>query len=165
MRLVASLLLLLLTSAASLAAAPPVLRLEELNRAAPHDLAKHHGHVTVLAFWGQHCPPCLVEMLGLPMLAEANPTMRIVTVATGDIRAARRWLSSRLNVQMAQNVSMTQLPGDISGTLRRLGNHAAALPFTLALAPDGSICATLLRPMDAAALEQISKACSPEKMG
>ena len=92
---------------------------------------------TVINFWDTQCPPCLEELPMLDQLSQAWKGVLWVGVSLSAVDASRRYLQ-------AHPVRYVQLKAtqDARAMLRRAGNTSGALPYTLLLAPAGTVCAT-----------------------
>lgn len=102
------------------------------------DLGRLKGKVVFLNFWATWCPPCIEE---LPLIdaffrRQSTAGWRVVGLAIDRPDAVRRFLA-------ATPVSFPIGVAGLAGTdlVRRLGNSAGGLPFTLVVTGDGRVSA------------------------
>lgn len=115
----------------------------------PQRLSALRGQPVVVNFWATWCPPCIEEMPELSALqAELGPRgLRIVGIGI-DNAANIRQFSQRTPMRYPLLVADT---GGVE-LVRRFGNQAAALPFTVVIDRQGRIALRKLGRFDGAAL-------------
>ena len=113
------------------------------------DLASLRGRPTLVNFWATWCPPCVEE---LPLLdaffrEQRASGWQVVGLAIDRPDAVRRFLGTT-------PVSFPVGIAGLSGTdlVRRLGNTAGGLPFTLVLGADGRVAVRKMGRLDRADL-------------
>lgn len=102
----------------------------------PVALADLRGRPTVVNFWATWCPPCVEEMPELSGFAAEFAARGLHIVGIG--------IDSAANIRQFSEKTPMGYPLLVAGTsglelVRRLGNTAGALPFTVVLAPDGRV--------------------------
>lgn len=102
----------------------------------PVALADLRRQPTVVNFWATWCPPCIEEMPELDDLATEFAPRGLRVVGIG--------IDSAPNIRQFSENSPMGYPLLVAGTsglelVRRLGNTAGALPFTVVLDRDGRI--------------------------
>ena len=114
------------------------------------DLATLRGKPLLVNFWATWCPPCIEE---LPLIdaffrQHAASGWQVVGLAIDRPDAVRKFLA-------ATPVSFPIGIAGLSGTdlVRRLGNTAGGLPFTLVLGADGRTSARKMGKLDRADLD------------
>ncbi len=83
----------------------------------------------LVVFWRSDCAPCAQEMRVLPVIAAEHPDMAIALVA----------LDGGAPPPMPANVEVMR--GEGLAMMRRFGNDRRALPYSVMLHGDGSVCA------------------------
>ncbi|HMN80585.1 MAG TPA: TlpA disulfide reductase family protein [Burkholderiaceae bacterium] len=114
-------------------------------------LADFGGKWLVLNFWATWCAPCVDEMPELSAMARELEGTDIQVLGIG-IDSARNIgeFASRHHITYPLLVSG---PGGVE-LLRRFGNAAGGLPFTVLVAPDGRIIERILGRVDIRRLKQ-----------
>ncbi|HMM52676.1 MAG TPA: TlpA disulfide reductase family protein [Burkholderiaceae bacterium] len=102
----------------------------------PVALARLRGHPTGANFWATWCPPCVEEMPELSDISDKFRVRRLQVVRVG--------IDSASNIGQFTRKTPVRYPLLVAGNsglalMRRLGNTAGALPFTVVLARDGSV--------------------------
>ena len=140
----AAFLLLNALAVAAVAGADPVLKSRTSHRTPPpltlldlegqrHSLEEYRGKVVVVNFFGTWCPPCLQEMPGLLLLAEAlkDQPFTVLAVDVGDSPARLRQVFGE------QKPAFTILLDPGGATARRW--EALAFPTTYVLDAESHI--------------------------
>ena len=91
-------------------------------------------HVVVV--WMESCAPCVAELRHLREIADRAPGWDFVTLALDAPKAARAALPVEATFAKAWVAE-----GKPSDVLARLNPPLAALPMTIALSPQGRVCA------------------------
>lgn len=102
----------------------------------PFDAQALRGKPLVINFWATWCPPCVEEMPELAALQTELASIGVVIVGIGiDSEAKIRQFSEK------HRFNYPLLPAGAGGAelTRAFGNQAAALPFTVIIAKDGTI--------------------------
>ena len=102
----------------------------------PMSLAGLRGRPTVVNFWATWCPPCVEEMPELSGLATEFRERGVQIVGIG--------IDSAPNIRQFSEKMPMSYPLLVAGTsglelVRRLGNTAGALPFTIVVTRDGRV--------------------------
>ena len=118
----------------------PALVLNDLD-GKPQALEQWRGKLLLVNFWASWCAPCIEEM---PLLVEAQATyaargFQIVGPAMDEVDAVRE-MAARLRINYPLMADFAQ----VDAAMQTLGNTAGALPFSVLIAPDGTILKTLL---------------------
>jgi len=104
-------------------------------------LAQWKGKVLLVNFWATWCTPCVQEMPELSALQLENkvPNMQIIGIGI-DSAANIREFSTKYKISYPLYVA------DTTGSelLRKLGDAAGGLPFSVLIAPNGQIKKTYL---------------------
>jgi len=113
----------------------------------------------VLNFWRSDCPPCLQEMPLLQQAARRYTDAQFLGIAAQDPLAAHRFLIRQAPMAYPQLLA----PLETSGIMRRFGNVAGALPYTVVLDVRHQMCRTHVGAVDAAWLETALAVCAPSR--
>lgn len=137
-------------------AAPPAMTLElpKLDGSAFVRLDSYAGRPVLLNFWGSECPPCIAELPLLFAQAPRHPGLQFLGIAV-DQRAAATGFLARLQPTYPQLIASTQ-PEVL---MRRFGNKAGALPFTVVVDARHEVCASRLGEVDAAWIAAAAQTC------
>lgn len=136
-------------------AAPLSFELPLLDGSQFVQLADFAGRPVLLNFWGSDCPPCVKELPVLFAQAARHPGVQFLGIAVDQRANAARFLA-RLQPSYPQLIAATQ-PEVL---MRRFGNKAGALPYTLVLDARHQPCATRLGEVDAAWIAAAVQACA-----
>jgi thiol-disulfide isomerase/thioredoxin len=130
------------------------LELPTLDGTAFVRLDDYTGKPVLLNFWGSECPPCVKELPLLFAQAPRHAGMAFLGIAVDQRSAASRFLAR-------QQPSYPQLvaPAQPEVLLRRFGNKAGALPFTVVVDAQRRVCASRLGEVDAAWIAAAAQAC------
>jgi len=115
----------------------------------PTSLADLRGRPTVVNFWATWCPPCVEEMPELSGMATEFRERGVRIVGIG--------IDSASNIRQFSEKMPMRYPLLVAGTsglelVRRFGNTAGALPFTIVVAPAGGVAWRTLGRFDGAEL-------------
>lgn len=102
----------------------------------PLALATLRRQPTVVNFWATWCPPCVEEMPELSDIGDEFRSRGLQVIGIG--------IDSASNIGQFSLKTPMRYPLLVAGNsglelVRRLGNTAGALPFTVVLARDGSV--------------------------
>jgi len=114
------------------------------------------GRWLFVNFWATWCAPCIRELPDLDAFARAHAQWSVVGLAIDGPTPVREFLSRR---PVGFPIGLAGLSG--SDLARQLGNKTGALPFSLALNPQGQIVWRRLgvtHPADLEKLAQLSQA-------
>lgn len=111
---------------------------------APLPLAPFRGRPLVVNFWATWCPPCVKEMPELDRFARefGGRGWQVLGIAIDQPAAVQKFLQQ---TPVGFPVALTDTATGLDW-VRRLGNAAGGLPFTLLLGPDGSLMRRRLGP-------------------
>jgi len=126
----------LLSSTLAAAGAPLDFELPTLDGKRFFRLSETHNRITVVNFWDTECPPCVREMPLLNRISKLHPDVLFIGATVSERNKARDFLDDH-------PVGYLQLakPPDPGGFLRRFGDPVGALPHTIVLNNDHSLCA------------------------
>lgn len=99
-------------------------------------LAGLRGRPLVLNFWATWCTPCIREMPLLDRFAAEHPAISVVGIAVDRTEAVQKFLAK---APVRFQIGVAGFAG--TGLARELGNPQGGLPFSLAIARDGSVSA------------------------
>lgn len=110
------------------------------------DFASLRGKPLLVNFWATWCPPCVEE---LPMIdrffvEQAANGWQVVGLAVDHAAAVQKFLA---RTPVSFPIGITGLAG--AESMKRLGNDAGGLPFTLVIAADGSVAARKIGKLEA----------------
>ena len=127
--------LVLLASSVAAAAESLDFELARLDGREFFRLSAGRGGPVVINFWDTECPPCAREMPLLDRVARARPDALMVGVSLAPRGQTRDFLDGH-------PVGYLQLlgPAEPRGLLRRFGDPTGALPHTVVLREDRSLC-------------------------
>ncbi len=156
--LAATLALWLVTASAVAQVGRPAMTFElpMLDGSAFVRLGDFSSRPVLLNFWGSECPPCVKEMPLLIAESKRHSAVQFLGIAVDDHASASRFLS-RLPVGYPQLIA----PRVPEVLMRRFGNTAGALPYTVVLNAQHQICASHLGEVDAPWIAAAINACSP----
>lgn len=99
-------------------------------------MAQWQGRVLVLNFWATWCAPCRDEVPGLVKIQRqfASKNVQIVGIAIDSAPEIQKF-SREFKINYPLVVSGIEL----TDLMRRLGNPASGLPFTVILDPSGRV--------------------------
>lgn len=139
---------------AGVAAEPIDFELPRIDGRAFLQLSTYRYRPVIVNFWDTDCPPCVREMPVLDRFASAHPELLMVGVTVSPKSQARDFLDGH-------SVAYVQLLGPVEprGLLRRFGDPAGAVPHTVVLRSNHSICATHSGEVDHQWLETTLQRC------
>jgi thiol-disulfide isomerase/thioredoxin len=128
--------------------ARPALRITTLDGKS-WDLAAQRGHWVIVNFWATWCVPCITEMPGLSRYVASHPDVRAIGLAYEDSAPAeiRAFLGKH-----PVGYPIAQLTPD--KPLKDF-DEPLGLPTTYLVAPDGTVAAHFIGPIDAAKLDAV----------
>lgn len=135
-------------------AQPLALELPTLDGRAFYRLSDEPGRPLLLNFWDTDCPPCVREMPLLDQFAKVHPGVGVLGINVISRAKAKQFL-------LAHPVGYRQLAGptDPSALLRRFGNPLGALPHSVVLRADHTLCRHKTGEIDAAWLREAWQQC------
>ena len=144
----AALLLPLALAGTALAAMPkhPSIHVTTLD-GKPYDLAAERGHWVIVNFWATWCIPCVAEMPALSRYVATHRNVRAIGLAYDDSEPAdiKAFLARHPVVYPVAQVTLDKPLKDF--------DEPRGLPTTWLIAPDGTVAAHFLGPIDAARLD------------
>jgi thiol-disulfide isomerase/thioredoxin len=130
----------------------PPITLKDL-KGTPRSLEEWRGRTLLINFWATWCAPCRKEMPLLEALQQsADPAeLQVIGIAIDRLDPVLRFVGEA-------GVSYPILAGEADATAaaEQFGDAFRALPFSVVVAPDGTILAAHTGELDQAALEQIA---------
>ena len=108
---------------------------EQMEETAPATLGMLAGREALIAFWRSDFASCLREMTILPQIAEDNPSLTIVLISLQGAEYTRKYLHA-----MPDNIHVLVAKDDGKEVLKAFGNETRAMPFSVVLHADGSVC-------------------------
>lgn len=96
------------------------------------------GADRIITFWRADCAPCLVELQTLPKIAAAHPDLQITLLVLQDDGRGAAALERDPN----ENLVLEAFDGDPEALFARYGNEKRALPYSVALTAEGTVCAS-----------------------
>lgn len=90
----------------------------------------------LVLFWRSDCAPCLLEIGLLPEISKQFPNLKILLVSLQNVELPQKHVLPNL-----PNVGQAVAVSDVREVLQEFGNEKLALPYSVALRGDGSICA------------------------
>jgi thiol-disulfide isomerase/thioredoxin len=117
----------------------------------PQSLAQWKGKTLLVNFWATWCTPCVQEMPELSKMQTGNkvPNLQIIGIGI-DSTANIQEFSTKLKISYPLYVA------DVAGSdlLRKFGDPAGGLPFSLLITPDGHVKKTYLGRLNIAQVKQ-----------
>jgi len=115
----------------------------------PYDLAAERGHWVIVNFWATWCIPCVAEMPALSRYVAAHKNVRAIGLAYEDSEPAdiKAFLKKPPVVYPVAQVTLDKPLKDF--------DEPRGLPTTYVIAPDGTVAAHFLGPVDAAKLDGV----------
>lgn len=114
-------------------------------------LAQWKGKILLVNFWATWCHPCVQEMPELSALQAGNKNPKVQIIGIG--------IDSAANIQefsTKYKISYPLYVADTSGSelLRKLGDSAGGLPFSVLIGPNGQVKKTYLGSLKMAEVER-----------
>ncbi len=108
-------------------------------------LSEWQGKLILLNFWATWCPPCVSEMPELSALQSELGQKNLQVIGIG--------IDSPSNIRdfaKKYQISFPLLVGGMDGTAasKQFGNDTGGLPFSVLIAPDGSVRKTYMGRLD-----------------
>ena len=110
---------------------------------------------TLINFWHSDCLPCLKELPLLKDYAQQQNKLSIVTVALENIGGARKTLSTA-----PKQMVVAMGPIDARAMLKRFGNHSGAIPHTVVLRADRTLCRKFTGEITREWIDEATRSCS-----
>jgi len=114
-----------------------------------HTLSQWRGQPMVVNFWATWCAPCVKEMPELDALQKQHPKVRFVGIGVDKADNIAKFVQ-----KVPVSYPLLVMGSGAIDTLRKLGNPAGGLPFTLVFNADGSVNRKILGQIDPADLER-----------
>ena len=115
----------------------------------PWNLAAERGHWVIVNFWATWCSPCIAEMPALSRYVATHKNVRAIGLAYEDSEQAdiKAFLAKHPVAYPIAQVTLDKPLKDFDEPLN--------LPTTYLIAPDGTVAAHFLGPIDAAKLDAV----------
>lgn len=115
----------------------------------PWSLAAERGHWVIVNFWATWCSPCIAEMPALSRYVATHGNVRAIGLAYEDSEPAdiKAFLAKHPVVYPVAQVTLDKPLKDFDELLN--------LPTTYLIAPNGTVAAHFLGPVDAARLDGV----------
>jgi len=101
-------------------------------------LDRFRGHPLLIAFWRSDCAPCVTETPILLKIAAAHREVPVALISLQDKAHTLKHFADN----PAPNIQVLVAEGKMKDTLNALGDERSALPFSVYLRADGSVCHT-----------------------
>jgi thiol-disulfide isomerase/thioredoxin len=113
-------------------------------------LADLRGKPLIVNFWATWCAPCVEEMPMIDAFFKQNAPngLQVVGLAIDQPSAVRKFLQ---RTPVGYHIGLAGMSG--TELIRQLGNAQGGLPFTLAIAPDGTVAARKMGKLEPSDLE------------
>jgi thiol-disulfide isomerase/thioredoxin len=117
----------------------------------PQALSQWKGKILLVNFWATWCTPCVQEMPELSKMQSENKITNAQIIGIG--------VDSAANIQefsTKYKISYPLYAADVTGSelLRKFGDSAGGLPFSLLIAPNGTIKKTYLGRLNMAEMKR-----------
>ncbi|SAI48140.1 thioredoxin [Bordetella ansorpii] len=112
-----------------------------------HKLSDWRGRPMVVNFWATWCAPCVKEMPELEAMQKSHPKVQFIGIGVDNADNIRKFLA-----KVPVSYPLVVMGANAIDTLRKLGNPAGGLPFTLVFNADGTVNRKILGQIDAADL-------------
>jgi len=100
----------------------------------PQALSQWRGRPMVVNFWATWCAPCVKEMPELDDLQKQHPKVQFVGIGIDKAENIAKFVQ-----KVPVSYPLLVMGGGAIDLLRKLGNPAGGLPFTLVFNADGSV--------------------------
>jgi len=112
------------------------------------------GQSLLVAFWRSDCAPCVTEKPILLEVAKEHPLLRIVIVSLQDRATTLKHLD-----MPATNIQILLAKDDATEILRMMNDTRAALPYSVFLHTDGTVCESRTGLLGTRIVEEWMKRC------
>ncbi|HTN94295.1 MAG TPA: TlpA disulfide reductase family protein [Gallionella sp.] len=152
--LILATIIVLFSGTLAAAGAPLDFELPTLDGKRFFRLSETHNRITVVNFWDTECPPCVREMPLLDKISKSRPDVLFIGATVSERNKARDFLDDH-------PVSYLQLAKspDPAEFLRRFGDPFGALPHTVVLGNDHSLCAMRTGEIDQDWIDSVLQHC------
>jgi peroxiredoxin len=118
------------------------------------ELAKQAAQWTLLAFWRVDCESCVADMPVLAEFSTRNNSMRVLGLSLSRKEESQEyWQKMAMPFPTLIN---TGFPGEL---LEEYGNTLGAVPYTVLLKPDRTICWSAIGKITPAMLQEALQHC------
>lgn len=117
-------------------------------------LSEAQGKTLLINFWDTECSPCIREIPLLEHTAKARDDVIVIGITLSAKQQAKSFLTER-DIHYLQLLA----PPEPRGLLRRFGDPVGALPHTVVLKSDRSLCTTRTGEVDRRWIEETLLRC------
>jgi len=115
----------------------------------PRTLSAWRGRPLVVNFWATWCAPCVKEMPELDAMQKRHAQVQFIGIGVDKADNIRKFLA-----KVPVSYPLLVMGSGAIDTLRKLGNPAGGLPFTLVFNADGTVNRKILGQIQVSDLER-----------